>query len=266
MIDVHSHLMPAVDDGARSVEEALEAVGRFREAGVTRLATTPHLDGSLTQSPAELEVRLAQLDVAWARLLAAGAATDGLTLARGAEVKLDTPVPDLHDERLRLGGTDYVLVEFPFLGIPPRSAEVLAGIRAEGYIPVVAHPERYEAAGSSLATLTAWRQAGAYLQVNCGSLVGRYGKPAADLAWRLLGMGAVDLLASDYHSRGRLYNGDSAALLEEVDADEQADLLLRVNPGRMLDGMPPLPVAPVVVRYGLWRRLSRVLTRFGERG
>jgi protein-tyrosine phosphatase len=257
MIDVHSHLMPGVDDGARSVDEALAALGRFRAAGVTRLATTPHLDGSLTLDPGRLEARLAELDAAWDRLLAAvGGGEPSIT--RGTEVRLDTPVPDLGDARIRLGGTSFVLIEFPFLAIPPRSPEALAAIYAQGYIPVVAHPERYDGAGTARHTLDAWRRAGAYLQVNCGSLLGRYGKPAAEVAWRLLERGAVDLLASDNHARGRVHNDECAELLAELGAGAQADLLLRTNPGRILGDELPLPVAPVAARPGFWRRLSQL--------
>lgn len=258
MIDLHSHLMPEVDDGARSLDEALQALGRFREAGVTRLVTTPHLDGNLTLRPDLLESRLAELDTAWERLVLA-AGSNGLEMGRGTEVKLDTPSPDLSDERLRLGGTSLVLVEFPFMAIPPRSAEVLAEIVSQGYTPIVAHPERYDGSGSSLPTLDAWRRAGAYLQVNCGSLLGRHGKPAKTVAWRLLELGAVDLLASDNHSRGPVHNDECMTLLEELGADEQASLLLTVNPIRALDEELPLPVPPVVPRPGLWRRITEKL-------
>lgn len=255
MIDVHSHLMPGVDDGARSVEEALEAVGRFQEAGFTRLATTPHVDGSLTDRPGALEARLAELDAAWERL---GAALDGAApeLLRGTEVKLDTPRPDLGDERLRLGGTRFVLVEFPFLSVPPRSTAALEAIRERGWIPVVAHPERYDGGRPPDGLPAAWRRAGGYLQVNSGSLLGRYGTAAARLAWQLLEEGSVDLLASDYHSRGSLRTADCVSELAKAGADEQADLLLRVNPGRILDDLPPLPVPPLVARSGFWRRLT----------
>jgi protein-tyrosine phosphatase len=257
MIDLHSHLMPEVDDGARSLDEALEGVARFREAGVTSLATTPHLDGSLTLQPEAIEARLAELDAAWSRLVSA-LGNGGPRVARGTEVKLDTPSPELGDDRVRLAGTAFVLVEFPFMGIPPRSADVLAGIRSRGYIPLVAHPERYEDAWSSLDTLMAWREAGAYLQVNCGSLLGRYGEPAGRVAWRLMELGAVDLLASDNHSRGPVQNPECMALLEEMGAGEQADLLLRTNPGRILDDELPMPVAPLPSRDGFWRRLARM--------
>jgi protein-tyrosine phosphatase len=264
VIDVHSHLMPEVDDGARSVDEALAALATFRDAGVTRLATTPHVDASLAEKPGSLQARLEELDEAWGRLRSA--ADDGLpTLERGAEVKLDTPTPDLNDARLRLGGTTFVLVEFPFLSVPPRSADVLRWIRTQGYVPVVAHPERYDDAAVSMSTIARWRHAGAYLQVNTGSLVGRYGPSSEALAWRLLEAGAVDILASDHHSRGRIFNPEAAAAMEELGASEQADLLLRVNPGRILDDQAPAAVAPIVLRSRLQRGIDRLMSRFGGR-
>ncbi|MBI1808979.1 MAG: hypothetical protein HYR75_03715, partial [Gemmatimonadetes bacterium] len=122
--DFHSHLMPGVDDGARDESFSAAALERFRGEGVGRVVTTPHFMGSLTLVAEALATRLAELDAGWASLqrVAAGegAAHGGaLTVARGAEVMLDIPDPDLSDERLRLAGGPFVLVEFPGLQLPP---------------------------------------------------------------------------------------------------------------------------------------------------
>ncbi len=133
MIDLHSHLMPGVDDGAADDDQVRTALETFAAAGVTAAATTPHVRGSLTTDPAAMARRLEELDAAWTRLreLARTVAPD-LTLTRGAEVMLDTPAPDLSDPRLRLGGTRFALVELPHMSVPPRSAEVLRNLRDRG--------------------------------------------------------------------------------------------------------------------------------------
>jgi protein-tyrosine phosphatase len=258
VIDIHSHLIPGVDDGARTVADALTAAARFSEAGVTRVLTTPHLDGSLTERPSVLGSRLDQLDAAWAALLDARETWDAELpeLLRGTEVKLDTPTSELGDARVRMAGTRFVLVEFPFLSIPPRSAAALERIRSQGWIPVLAHPERYDGGRASLEAMLEWRRAGAYLQVNCSALFGRYGDEARRAAWRLLERGAVDYLASDYHCYGDVPNRECARMLDEGGGDEQLDLMLRVNPGRLIDDELPLPVPPLASRPGFWRRLA----------
>ena len=115
---------------------------------------------------------------------------------------LDTPSPDLSDARLRLGGTRFTLVEFPFMVIPPNGPRALFELKMAGWAPVLAHPERYGNASAEFGDAEEWRRVGAHLQVNCGSLLGRYGAKAQQLAWGLLERGWVDYLSSDYHARG----------------------------------------------------------------
>jgi protein-tyrosine phosphatase len=246
MIDLHTHVMPAVDDGAASTSDAVAALGRLREGGATGVAATPHVEGSLTLRPAQLEQRLATLDVAWESLCrAAGAAAAGVRLERGAEVMLDAPDPDLSDPRLRIAGTRYVLVEFGWMMVPPAAPRALASIVAAGYTPVLAHPERYSPPERTLEPIVEWREAGALLQVNCGSLVGRHGERAQRIATAMLERGLIDLLASDYHGRGEPPLVACAEALTALGGTEQRELLLSENPRRLLDGEQPLAVPPL---------------------
>jgi protein-tyrosine phosphatase len=256
MIDLHSHVIPGVDDGAAGLDEAVAAVAAMRAQGVHTVVATPHLRGSTTRRPAELDAYRARVDTAWGTLVEA-AARDlaDVRLARGYEVMLDTPSPDLSDAGLRLAGTDFVLVEFPFMSIPVNSAGVLAHLRAEGWNPVVAHPERYGEFTVPLAA--AWRAAGACLQVNAGSLLGRYGPGPRAHAWGLLRLGMADYLSSDYHARGELRVAAARTVLEEAGGGEQARLLMEDNPARLLLDQPPLPVAPLPEHRSLLARLLR---------
>jgi protein-tyrosine phosphatase len=257
MIDFHNHLVPGVDDGAADLDEARAALALFREQGVTEAVCTPHFSGAATRRPEELERALAALDAGWEAL--SGIAEAELPLHRGAEVMLDTPEPDLTDPRLRLAGTRFVLIEFPFMNVPPGAAEALFALKMAGWHPVLAHPERYANARDDLADAAEWRRVGALLQVNGGSLLGRYGPRAEKLAWGLLGAGAADYLSSDYHARGGCHAGPARDALEERGAAEQAALLTEENPRRLLRGEAPLPVPPVRGRRPslLWRILRR---------
>jgi protein-tyrosine phosphatase len=251
--------MPGVDDGAVDLEQSRAALAAMRDAGVVSLVATPHFRGSLTHQPAAFEARLAELDRAWEGLSAlAGEEFAGLAVERGVELMLDTPSPDLSDPRLRLAGGGFVLLEFPFMVVPPHSAHAISELRLQGWRPVIAHPERYAGVDPRLEIVGSWRRCGGLLQVNAGSILGRYGEEVKGRAVELLERGWVDLLASDYHARGRVTTDAAFVQLKELGAEDQARLLLMVNPTRLLAGEDPLPVAPVPAPRSLWSRLRKV--------
>jgi protein-tyrosine phosphatase len=260
LVDLHSHMVPGVDDGARNVAEAVAALGQLAEAGARTVITTPHFQGSLTSHPTRAAERIEALDRGWERLLSAPGLPE-LELYRGVEILLDVPDPRPADERLRIAGGPFVLVEFPHMTVPPWSTRPLEALRSDGWMPVLAHPERYDGDGSSsermLELARTWRRAGAALQVNGPSLVGRYGTEARARALALLERGLVDYLGSDYHARGAtLISEYRAAFLEDGHEDAWA-LLTETNPRRMIDGEPPLPVPPVQLHRSWLDRMLR---------
>lgn len=256
MIDFHSHLVPGVDDGVADLAELRAALQAMRSQGVTTVVTTPHLRGSLTLQPDAIQARLAELDAGWAALREVVRGEFGeLRVERGVEMMLDTPHVDCSDPRLRLAGTEFVLVEFPRFMIPPRSSEALAGLKQRGATPVVAHPERYHGVLGELARVEEWRGAGAYLQVNSGSLLGHYGEGPRRAALELLRLGWVDFLSSDYHGRGKPALEACRRRLLEMGGEEQMTLLTDANPRRLLDGLAPEPVPPLLLRPTLWGRI-----------
>lgn len=264
VVDFHSHLMPAVDDGAPDVQQSLEALRAFAAQGAVTCLTTPHFDASLTKSPGAFAARMAQFDTAWGTLTAARDAYRPPTgrlplpaLARGVEMMLDDPDPDLSDPRVRLAGGPFVLVEFPAMQLPPNAEWALHNIREKGWRPIIAHPERYRNHDARLTVLSRCRAAGALLQVNAGSLLGQHGDRARAVANALLSLGWVDYLASDHHARGEPATGRAVALLRSRGAEAQAHRLTVENPQRILAGEAPLPVEPLRTREARswWARL-----------
>lgn len=259
LVDLHNHLIPGVDDGASDIDQSRTALAALQDAGVTSLVATPHLKGSLTLEPEALDARLREIDTGWEKLEALAAAEfPALHLGRGVELMLDTPSPDLSDPRLRLAGGNFVLLEFPFMVVPPRSVHAIADLRMQGWKPVIAHPERYSGVDQRLEIVAEWRRCGGILQVNVGSLAGRYGEEARLRAEALLQRGWVDLLASDYHTREKLMIRVAYSRLKEMGAEEQAQLLLMTNPRRLLEGNDPVPVRPCMAQRSLWERLRKV--------
>lgn len=262
LFDLHSHLVPGVDDGARTLEESLDGVARMVDAGIDRIVTTPHFDASLLRDAHRREARLEQMDDAFATLEAAVAGVHPeLVLERGHEVMLDDPFPDLSDDRLRLAGTRCVLVEWPRLSIPPGTPEVIARIRAQGWTPLIAHPERYHGVLKDFPLISAWRRAGAYLQMNHGSLLGRYGPAVQAAAFRLLEGGWVDVLSSDFHSRSHIpvFVAEARSWFEDHGQEEVFDLLVRVNPGLLMSDEPPDAVPSFTIDRGFWDRITGFL-------
>jgi protein-tyrosine phosphatase len=256
IVDLHNHVIPGVDDGARDDDDAREALAALRLDGVAALIATPHVDASIADRPERLQQRMQELDAGWARLQRLLPDVPGLAVYRGAEVKLDTPEPVLDDARFRLAGGPFVLVEFPYFTIPPRSARVIAHVRTAGWRPVVAHPERYNGLIDALEIVDEWRTAGALLQINGPSLTGRYGEEPRSAAFALLENGWVDYLSSDYHARARTGITAYRQILIEIGGEEQADLLTRTNPGRLLRGEMPVAVPPLAQKRSLWQRLT----------
>lgn len=237
----------------------MDSMGRMVEAGIGSIITTPHLNGSMTLHPAELASFLARVDDHWHRLKDAAAAMfPGVALMRGHEVALDFPEVDLSDLRVRLGGSRFALVEWPRMQIPPATIPVIESITAQGYVPVIAHPERYSNQAAAGTDIDGWRAAGARIQVNHGSLMGQYGPRARDVAFKIIAAGAADYLSSDFHARPKLdlHVAEVRTLFERFDALDVFRTLAGENPLRILRNEDPEEVRPVELGRKIWDRLK----------
>lgn len=246
MIDIHSHLLPGVDDGSRSVAMSVPVLERFAADGVECIVLTPHLVASKAGSaPYERHVEiLAELRAAVQR---------APELRLGWEIMLDEPNADLRAPHLGLGGSRALLVEFPRTSVPAGAAGELFRIRSHGNVPVLAHPERYW--GCTVEKVAEWRAAGAVIQMDTAGLIGK--GSIATISRALLEAGVVDLFASDNHGDSRSLATARAWLLE-VATPEHADLLTSTNARRLLAGEPLVPVPPLPARRGIFGRLREL--------
>jgi protein-tyrosine phosphatase len=254
VIDIHTHLLPGVDDGSPTLDHSVMVLSRLYGEGVRGVVCTPHLDASLAgEAPFEMH----------ADLLAAlrAHAPAGLQLYSGFEIMLDSPGMDLTDYRLGLAGSRARLVEFPRRGLPPTATEELLRIRGAGHVPVVAHPERYR--GATAETIDEWRELGAVIQCDAMALLGT--GPMTEFARAMLGAGQVDILASDNHGDRRSLSIACTWLLE-IGAEEQAQVMTSENPALLLAGGPLRPVAPAPLHQGVFDRLRQLFFRSSRRG
>lgn len=249
MIDLHTHLLPGVDDGSPTMEHSRRVLHRFATEGITVVACTPHLAASALHA-----APLAEHDRLRAELRAG--LPPELSVVAGFEVMLDVRGVDLRTPGIALGGSHAVLVEFPHGPLADGHTEELLRLRAGGTIPVLAHPERYR--GATVDLVRGWREAGAVIQGDALTLLSA--GPKAQLARLLLDEGLYDILASDNH-------GDRRSLatvrlwLRELGGDGQGRLLTEDNPARVLADEPLLPVPPLRRAWGWWARLRALAGR-----
>jgi len=243
MIDLHCHLLPGIDDGARSLDDAL-AMARLAVAdGITVTACTPHIyPGLYENTSAGIRVGIAALAQA---LAGAGIALD---LVAGADAHLAPQLlPRLAgDTAPTLGGTRYFLLEPPHHVAPPQFTAQVSAFVAAGYVPVITHPERLTWIADHYDDFLACARQGAWLQVTSGSLTGDFGSDARYWGERLLDEGYVHLLATDAHGvrarRPELAKGKAAAA-RFVGGDE-AERLVAARPAAILRDAPPREVVP----------------------
>ena len=249
MIDLHSHLLPAVDDGARTVEQAVRTLREMARHGVTDICLTPHL----TATDAEHGVP-PRHDAAFEALSAA--APHSPQLHRGAEVMLDRPLSAeaAAYPGVRLGGTRYILVEFTRLVSGGAVSNALAHVISLGLVPVLAHPERYTCC--SPGAVHRWRSMGALMQVDATTLLSSQGR--GERARQLVAAGLADLLAADNHGDSRMLLA-GRRVLEDSGGVVQADLLTRRNPAAILVDQPTLLAEPLELKTSLLNRLRRLL-------
>jgi protein-tyrosine phosphatase len=249
MIDIHTHLLPGVDDGSRTQEQSLEALERFAAAGITCVVCTPHLAAS--------EANLVPVD-RYRRIHRelCEAAPPSITVQRGWEIMLDHPGVNLTGSHLRLGASNAILVEFPRGPLPSGTQLELARLRQSGVLPVVAHPERY--GGATLDLVREWRAAGALIQTDTAYLLGDGERSV--LARGMLADGLIDMLASDNHGDHRSLWGAHEWLVE-IGAADAAQLLTTVNPNALLSDQRVVPVPRVEVERGMFARLRELVGR-----
>lgn len=260
MIDLHSHVLYDIegDDGSRSEAMSLELLRMAAAAGTTDLFVTPHCHRrGIVPSWKSIVERTAELQQK------AGKAGIPITLHTGAEVSLDADTLNYlpgGNREYCLAGTAYILVELLPTAAPEETWNLLYQLQLRGYLPVLAHPERYRNIMEHPEVVRQWVEKGIFLQSNLGSFIGEFGGSAqANVAW-LQRRGLIHFLGSDAHRTNwrttdtmetrkairSLSGGD--ALLERCDAHAQLLLQNRVF-------YPEVPAEPRKKKKSWWKRL-----------
>jgi len=221
MIDIHTHILPYIDDGSKTMDASLSMLHKEEELGVTDIFLTPHYMKSRNymSSAQDNQVVYQQL------VEEAQKAGIKIRLHLGNEIyyRLES-VSDLRNKLvLPLGNTKKVLLEFHPTQEDEDIAEAIHNMKSLGYTPIIAHIERYDYL--KMTDYPIIRKMGALIQVNAGSLMGVLGDKAKKLALKLIKMDLVDFIASDIHDLRVNYMMEAYHLVEKKFSKELADKL-----------------------------------------
>ena len=236
MIDLHAHILPALDDGPGDLDEALAMASIASADGIKALAATPHvLPGAYDNSKDNILKAVQEMNQ---HIKRQGIPLD---IYPGAEYMLDPFLPGMikEGEALTLNdGGKYILVEFPSHGIPSYAGQTLYEIALLGVTPIIAHPERNGDFLRDPDKLEFFLEKGALAQLTSGSLTGLFGRKVQNLAMYCIEMGYCHFIGSDAHSaehRVPVLSG-AARIVEESFGDALGGLLVSGNPARILAG------------------------------
>lgn len=211
--DMHSHLIPGIDDGSPDLETSVQLIEGLREAGYEKLITTPHLmydlypnnRQTITQGYERLKTELQKRKI-------------NIKLKAAAEYFLDDHFDHLlqQNEPLLTIKDNLVLVEFSFVSAPFDYKEKLFQLQLKGYKPILAHPERYTYLHNKPEKYEELRTAGCLFQVNILSFSGYYGKRVAQMAEHFFKSGQIELLGTDLHHQRHLAQLTSPDIFQKV--------------------------------------------------
>jgi protein-tyrosine phosphatase len=234
MIDLHTHILPEVDDGVKSMEEAVLMIKEGAEIGITDICATPHLSCNfnsekaekIMQNFSELKQRITRHKI-------------NVKLYGGSEVdiRMDTKLVKNLPFFFLNHSQKYILLELPIGEFPSFAEKVFFSLLIEGLSPILAHPERSLARDEDFKRLEKLVDSGVLIQLNAGSLSGRFGKKIREYADRLLQKELVDLISSDAHdleSRPITSMAEAYKKIKNHFGAEKAQELFEENPQKIL--------------------------------
>jgi protein-tyrosine phosphatase len=260
MIDLHSHILSGVDDGAPDLATSLEMARMAVDDGIEVMAATPHFLPGLYDNKAS-DV-LNRVDILNAALFDRDIK---LAVVSGGDVHIspDLDVKLKRQEVLTIHNTRYFLFEPPHFTAPPHLENHLHNIMVAGYIPILTHPERLKWIEQKYDLITTLAQSGVWMQITAGSLTGRFGKRAQYWAQRMMAEGRVHILATDAHnttSRPPLLAKAYGIAKQELGEIEANNLVLK-RPQMILENSHPSAIpSPYAAKRttentGFWKRL-----------
>jgi protein-tyrosine phosphatase len=234
MIDIHSHFVWGLDDGATGIEQSLCMLRSAAASGTTDIVATPHSNAQYAYQVELLEDRMRQL----------AARTDGKPrIYRGCDLHLSFDnIDEVLDRpaKYSINGNQYLLVECPDFHVGKHTERVLQRLIDSGIVPVVTHPERNPVLQRDLSRVEEWVELGCLVQVTALSIGGGFGRTAGAAVNRLLERGLVHVVASDAHDPEHRHPrlDEAYGIVRSRYGEEEADILFTLSPQAILNGVP----------------------------
>jgi len=241
MVDIHCHILPALDDGAKSLDQALQMAEMAIQDGITHVVATPHANSEFRFDPERVRLRRDELQARLGGRLRLGTGCDfHMSVENLAKIQGAAKTYSINQG-------PYLLVEFADFAIPPAADDTLLGLQKLGLIPIITHPERNPLIRSQPQRLWRWIKQGCYVQVTAQSLLGKWGELIRRQAESWLDVGIVHFMASDAHNTETrpLRLRQAYELVAERWGESRAQSLFRENPLAAFDGQV-LPYRPDV--------------------
>ncbi|RYU93739.1 tyrosine-protein phosphatase [Emticicia agri] len=199
--DIHSHLIPGIDDGSQDIENTIQYMLELNKLGYKKFITTPHVKaGIYPNTPQIIHQGLKKVQEALQ------SRNISISIEAAAEYLLDEDFEKIlqNKEILSFGEKKYVLIEISFIAPPPNLNEIIFILKTQGYMPIMAHPERYGYWWSHLNKIAHLSDTGCLLQLNLLSLTGYYGKEVRQVAIKLLEADLINFVGTDLHHERHL--------------------------------------------------------------
>ncbi len=242
MFDIHNHILPGVDDGAKTLEVAVEMARMAVADGIVHMVASPHANDVYSYDRTEHE---AALEVLRARLKVEGIPLE-VTLGCDFHLSFDNVQDALaNPARYVIGATPYLLVELSQFSVPPSVADSMLHLGSAGLRPILTHPERNPILQSEPERILRWIRQGVIMQVTASAITGSWGEKSQRVAMWMLEHRAVHVVASDAHDTKRRVPKLSGAqeVVAKIYGNELANMLVTGNPGAIVRG-EALPYFP----------------------
>lgn len=230
MIDFHSHILPNVDDGSTSMEETMQLLKEAQDAGFTKIISTSHYVEDYYESNEQEREELLKM---------AKNHYQDIELCLGNEIYITSQIIELiKDKRAStINNSKYVLFELPMNNKAMGAKETVYKLIENGYVPIIAHPERYSYVQDNPEYVEELADMGALFQSNYGSVIGMYGKKAQKTVKKLLEQDLIQFLGSDVHRPGQIYPKMPKIMkkLNKIIDEDKIDELTRINPQKVLN-------------------------------
>ena len=236
MIDLHSHIIPKIDDGSKSIEDSIAMIKEAKNAGFTDIFLTPHY----IENYFDLDVQSRKEKFAELREIVKENNIE-INLFLGSEIFINPEIDKLYlsNTILTLNNSKYMLIEIPMNDTILYLDDVIENLVSIGITPILAHPERYQCVQNDINVCEGLIDKGALFQMNFGSIIGVYGKDVKKTAIKLLKNNYIHFLGSDAHRKESLYTKIESAKKKiiKIIGKEKIDILTIENPKHIMNNI-----------------------------